>query len=187
MNLSLEMYDFIKIIASVFLGMFGKSAYDYFVEYREIRRDKKFIVDYFKNAKNLFPVLKENYQRILQVLPNIDNTIHEFKLFEGFNTEVLKSISFPRYYHIFGQKAATIYEIYNIVNSLKGELPISIYSKHLESLKNIYSNPDIKTDENIHELETNLVNLTEATIKMKLQEIELLEKRIDMILQKKIN
>jgi len=53
MNISPEGYDFVKINVSVFLGMFGKSAYDYWKVLQEIKRDKNFILDYLRKAKKV--------------------------------------------------------------------------------------------------------------------------------------
>ena len=97
MDIESGVYDFLKIIISVFLGMFGKSLYDFLQRNRELKRDKEFIIQYLKNAKKVFPILKENYEKVKELIPNNDYTVHELKQFEGFNTEVLKSRKIYQY------------------------------------------------------------------------------------------
>lgn len=46
MDIEPAVYDFLKIIISVFLGMFGKSLYDFLQRKRELKRDKEFIMQY---------------------------------------------------------------------------------------------------------------------------------------------
>ena len=59
MNIEPALYDFLKIILSVFLGMFGKSLYDFLQRRWELKRDKEFIRQYLSNAKKVFPILKK--------------------------------------------------------------------------------------------------------------------------------
>jgi hypothetical protein len=186
MDIEPGVYDFLKIIISVFLGMFGKSLYDFLQRKRELKRDKEFIMQYLKNAKKVFPILKENYEKVKELIPNNDYTVHELKQFEGFNTEVLKSISFPRYYHIFKENASTLFEIYHMVNALEEDLPILIYTRYLKSLREIDSNSNSEDEEVVVEMVQLQMNLISANIDFKLKEIKLLQERINTILNLKV-
>lgn len=182
MNIEPELYDFLKIILSVFLGMFGKSLYDFLQRRRELKRDKEFIRQYLSNVKKVFPILKKNYEMVIKLIPNNDYSVHELKQFESFNTEVLKSISFPRYYHMFKKNASILFEIYHMVRALEEDLPILIYTRYLKSLKEIDSNSNLEDLELVAEMLQQQMNLVNTNIDFKLNEIIFLEERINTFL-----
>lgn len=182
MNQTPELYDFLKILASVSLGMFGKSLYDFFLERIKLKRDKKFILQYFENSKESFPLLKHNYELLIELLPLNKNGLYELKLFENFNTDVLQSLSFPRYYRLFKNKSSLIFEIYNIVNSLQEDLPHKIFSQHKESMMYIANNDKSLNFEEVQNLFDRQILITKSNIEIKLREVEELKDRVNQIL-----
>jgi len=121
-------YDFLKIISSVFIGMFGKSIFDYFKILRENKKNRNFVIDYLKSAENVFPILTLEYNKLKEYI-NTDNNGNEtgiikIKLFEDFNTDILKSITFPNYYKLFNILTENIDIKLNEVNILKEKVAL---------------------------------------------------------------
>lgn len=178
-----SLYDFIKIFASVLLGMFGKTIYDYVKEKIQISRDKNFIIGYLVNAKKIFPVLKNNYDKAKESIERHHSGPVELKQFESFNTEILKSLSFPRYYRVFKTKASIIFEIYHVVNALQKHLPILIFSQYNDAINAIDSKSDIWSQEEIDRRVKLKRDVALAVIDLKLSDIKYLEEKINQLLK----
>jgi hypothetical protein len=184
-------YDFLKIISSVFIGMFGKSIFDYFKILRENKKNRNFVIDYLKSAENVFPILTLEYNKLKEYI-NTDNNGNEtgiikIKLFEDFNTDILKSITFPNYYKLFNKKALLIYDIYHITNILKDALPYQMGKKYIEIEQNHYSK--FHGNENKHKSFNNCENckfqrkLLTENIDIKLNEVNILKEKVALFLK----
>lgn len=176
-----EMYDFIKIFVSVCLGMFGKAIFDYIKDKINRKRDKKFIIEYLTNAKSIFPGLKEDYEKVQKIVSKNNLDVYDLRVFEEFNTAILSSLSFPRFYEIFKKNATLIYRIYSMVDAIQKELPIPIYEKFTKNVGAIDKN---ETQDYLDDLFDQKKKMALLAIKLKLTEIVLLEKYIDEFLSK---
>src|SRR5680860_103477 len=176
-----EMYDFLKILVSVSLGMFGKAIFDYIKDSISRRRDRRFVVEYLTNAKSIFPILKKDYEKAQKIVLKSDLEVYDLGVFEGFNTAILSSLSFPRFYEIFKKNATPIYRIYGMVNAIQKDLPIPIYEKFAQAVGTIYKN---KSQDVVDDLLNQQRKIAILTTKLKLVELNLLEASIDDFLSK---
>ena len=184
-------YDFLKIISSVLIGMFGKSIFDYFKTFLENKKNKNFVINYLESAEKVFPLLTLEYNRLKKYInkDNIENEtgVIKIKLFEDFNTDILKSITFPNYYKLFNKKALLIYDIYHMTNILKEALPYEIGKRYFEIEKNYYSK--IYGNEDKHKSFNNCENckfqrkLLTENIDIKLNEVNILKDKVALFLK----
>jgi hypothetical protein len=185
-------YDFLKIIFSVLIGMFGKSFFDYFKTLRENKKNKNFVIDYLKSAEKVFHLLTLEYNKLKEYIneDNVQNKTGTFqiKLFEDFNTDILNSITFPSYYKLFNKKALLIYDIYHITNTLKDALPYEMSLKYVEIERNHYSKfPENKDkDKSFNTCENCKFQrkLLTRNIDLKLNEVNILKEKVALFLKK---
>ena len=176
--MSPEFYDFLKILVSVLFGMFAKSLHDFIRKKIMICREKKFILSYLKNAILILPLLKDDYKKLQVFIRKTDYSILDINKFEGFDTELLKSISFMRYYEIFNKQSNMFFEVYHMVNAIREDLPLPLHNKHIEKMRTIKNNPSKNSDSEVSQQ----LDICEGIIKLKLDELNLLEDRINKLI-----
>jgi len=173
-----EFYDFYKILVSVLFGMFAKTLLDYIKKKIILCREKKFILSYLNNAKKIPPLLKHDYLNLKDFIKKNDYSILDVNKFEGFDTELLKSISFMKYYEIFKEKSSTFFEVYHMLNAIREDLPLPLHRNHIEKMKKI----KISTSENSDDEIKQQIEICEGTISLKLEELVLLKYRINKLI-----
>ena len=174
--------EFFKILISVLVGMFGKFLYDIIKEKIDISKEKKFILKYLEDSKKYLPIIIEEYEKIKKFINDGGQGIAEVKLFEGFDTEVLKSFSFPRYYKMFRKNAFLVFSIYNMVEKIKDNLPFDIYNDYKEKTINYHRELMKDNDEIINFLKLQQLSISLGMIDLKINEIKQIEGKIDTLL-----
>jgi hypothetical protein len=177
-----EIPEFIKILVSVLFGMFGKHLYDVIKDKIELSKEKKFILKYLRESKAYLPNIKDEYINVRKVIEQGGEGVFEVKLFEGFDTHVLKSFSFPRYFEMFKENAFILFSIYNMVEKLKGNLPIDIYNDYrLKTLD--YNREVIKSDNDLYKsLLVQQKKIAIQTCDLKAGEIDKIKEKINSLL-----
>jgi len=171
--------EFIKILISVLVGMFGKHFYDVLKEKNDLSKEKKFILEYLEDSKTYLPIIIEEYQKVKKFIQEGGEGTLEVKLFEGFDTEVLKSFSFPRYFKMFKKKAFLIFSVYNIVEKIKGNLPFDTFNDYREKILNYHRELSKNNDELILFLKEQQMEISLKTIDLKINEIEQIQDKIN--------
>jgi len=185
-------YDFLKILTSVLLGMFGKSLFDYLKKIIENKKKRNFVSEYLKSAEIVFPLLRDEYNKVKKyiMVDVFDNKKESLpvKLFEDFNSEILSSITFPEYFKLFNKKALIIFDIYHMTNTIKKDLPYEIVLRHQDFTRKILSktekneNKIDKTDLIYKKYKSNVENSV-MLIDMKINEINIVRKKIQQFLK----
>ncbi len=167
------------------LGMFSSLIVSSISNRKSKKDNKKFIINYLSQFENLYPELINEYLFIKNNVLNNNLELIEIKLFEGFNTNILESLSFQDYFKIFKNKAANIYSIFNLVRSMEEYLPYKIYDEYMSTITLEIKDIEI-TDIDKYLSESNECALAKEKIlkiiTIKLSEIEELKNKINDVI-----
>ncbi len=106
-------------------------------------------------------------------IPNKNNCNIEINKFDSFSTDILKSLSLTRWYEIFKKDTDLLFEIYFMINSIREDLPIPLFNKYLHWTRQF--NDKNNTQFTIEHSQR--IEMSQNDIKIKLEEIDLLEKK----------
>ena len=171
--------EYLGLIISFLLGLFSVSILEYWKKYRITKKRKEFIKSYLKGS--ILPdlhILTENYLKVENALKEDAETIN-LKVFEGFNTNVLDTISPVDYYDIFKDKYVILNEIIGILDYLSSNLPLEIYNMYSDKIS---SHRKEKARNPEHEYNCDAVlhfkKIASDLVDYRVREVELLKSKI---------
>lgn len=133
-----EYIDLLKFIIPFLLGLFSSLVIDEIRKGIRRKKNKKFIVFYFKeHFLPSLPNLIIDYDIVKDKIANSsqrNNT--KISAYEGFHTQVLNAIKPQEYYKSFKRKYIEIAEIISMIDFINEFLPANLYAEYWNIINN---------------------------------------------------